>query len=366
MKLSFDRVELTDAFCLVAGVAPSRTVREVLKNVKVVTTGGGNISLAAKDGEIGIRCDVAGSCDAVGVALLPSVKVLAILKELKGETISMEFNDRSVNITCGQSVFKLQSEDPSDFPYVETWESNDSHAIAAESLRAMIQRTIFATDDNNTRYALAGIQIGIEPRATVLASIDSRLLAVASFGPKISDKPTEAVIPHKAMQVLFRSLVNVTGNAEIVIRPNDAMFRFGGITIITQLVQGRFPNYRKVIPDNIPVKIDMLVGPLFSAIRQSMIVTNEQSRGVDFAFESGCLKLNSQATDIGQSEIEVPIEYFGKPITISLDPRYIADFLKVLDPTDMITFGMSDADNSLLITFGNDYKYVVMPLGKGA
>jgi len=364
MKLSFDRVTLTDAFSLVAGVAPSRTTREVLKNVKVVTTGGGNITLIASDGEIGMRCDVVGSCDSVGVALLPSLKVLAILKEMKGETITLEFNERSVKIKCGQSVFTLQSEDPSEFPDVSAWEIHGSHSIAAEALRTMIQRTLFATDDDSTRYALAGIQLGVEPGATVLASTDSRRLAVASLGPKISDKPTEAVIPHKAMQVLFRSLVNVTGDAEIVIRPNDAMFRFGGITIITQLVQGRFPNYRKVVPNNLAVKIDMLVGPLFSAIRQAMIVTNEESRGVDFEFGAGWLKLNSQATDIGKSKIEVPIAYDGDPISITFDPRYIADFLKVIDPTDMITFGVTDADSSSLLTFGDDYKYVVMPLAK--
>jgi DNA polymerase III subunit beta len=366
MKLSFDRVALTDSFGLVAGVAPSRTTKEILKNVKVVTTGGGNISLTATDGEIGIRCEVAGSCDAVGVALLPSVKVMAILKELKGDTITLEFDDRAVKIECGQSAFTLQSEDPSDFPDVAAWESNDSHAIAADVLRTMIQRTIFCTDEDSTRYALAGIQIGVEPGATVLASTDSRRLAVASFGNQISDNPTEAVVPAKAMQVVFRSLVNANGDAEIAIRPNDAMFRFGGITIVTQLTQGRFPNYRKVVPDNPAIKINLLVGPLLSAVRQSMIVTNEESRGVDFVFESEWLKLNSQATDIGKSKIEVPIAYDGDPITITFDPRYISDFLRVIDPTDMITFGVTDADSSSLMTFGDDYKYVVMPLAKGA
>jgi DNA polymerase-3 subunit beta len=364
MKLSFDRVALTDAFGLVAGVAPSRTTKEILKNVKVATTGGGNITLVATDGEIGIRCEVAGSCDAVGVALIPSLKVMAILKELKGETVTLAFNDRSVKIKCGQSDFTLQSEDPSDFPDVATWDSDESHAIAADVLRTMIQRTVFCTDEDSTRYALAGIQIGVEPGATVLASTDSRRLAVASFGNRISDKPTEAVVPAKAMQVLFRSLVNVSGDAEIAIRPNDAMFRFGGITIVTQLTQGRFPNYRKVIPENPAVKIDLLVGPLLSAVRQSMIVTNEESRGVDFTFEPGCLKLNSQATDIGQSKIEVPIAYDGDAITITFDPRYIADFLRVVDPTDMITFGVTNADNSSLMTFGDNYKYVVMPLAR--
>lgn len=364
MKLSFDRVALTDSFGLVAGVAPSRTTKEILKNVKVATTGGGNISLTATDGEIGIRCEVAGSCDAVGVALLPSLKVLAILKELKGETVTLDFNDRRVKIKCGQSDFTLQSEDPSDFPGVATWEIHGSHVIAAEYFRTMIERTIFCTDQNSTRYALAGVQLKAVLAATVLAATDGRRLAVASFGPQISEIAPGVVIPFKAMQVVFRSLANVSGDVQIVIRPNDAMFMFGGITIVTQLIQGRFPNYCKVVPDNPAIKIDLLVGPLLSAVRQSMIVTNEESRGVDFTFESGWLKLNSQATDIGKSKIEVPIAYDGEQITITFDPRYIADFLRVVDPTDMITFGVTDADSSSLMTFGDDYKYVVMPLAR--
>ena len=163
--------------------------------------------------------------------------------------------------------------------------------------------------------------------------------------------------------MIEKSLGDGTGEAHISLHVNDIVVRCQGTTITSQLVQGRFPDYRKVVPDTYNSTVDMVVAPFYSAVRQAMIVTNEESRGVDFVFGNGVLKLNSQAADIGQSKIEMPISYDGPEMTITFDPRYVADFLKVLDSAAQFHLKLiSHDDRASLIA--DDYTYVVMPLSR--
>ncbi|MFO0917758.1 MAG: DNA polymerase III subunit beta [Planctomycetaceae bacterium] len=136
------------------------------------------------------------------------------------------------------------------------------------------------------------------------------------------------VIPAKGMQLIEKSLGDGEEEVHLALHANDVTVWCGKTVISCQLVQGRFPEYRKVIPTSPRTTIDLPVGPFYSAVRQAQIVTNEESRGVDFTFTKGTLRLSSKATDIGQSKIELPISYDGDDVTITFDPRFVADFLR--------------------------------------
>ena len=166
------------------------------------------------------------------------------------------------------------------------------------------------------------------------------------------------------MGLIEKSLGDGTGEAHIALHQNDIVVRCMGTTIASQLVQGRFPDYRKVVPDSYNSTIDMVVAPFFSAVRQAMIVTSEESRGVDFEFGKGTLRLNSQAADIGQSKIEMPIAYDGPEMTITFDPRYVADFLKVLDAGSQFHLKLISHDDRAALVTDDNYTYVVMPLSR--
>jgi DNA polymerase III subunit beta len=127
-------------------------------------------------------------------------------------------------------------------------------------------------------------------------------------------------------------------------------------------VEGRFPRYQDVFPTNIEVKIPLEVGSLRIAVEQASIVTSEDSRGVDFRFGSGLLKLTSQSADVGSSHVELPIAYDGKAVEITFDPRYLVDALKTLDDTAAITAELIDAKNAAVFRTDDHYTYVVMPL----
>lgn len=150
----------------------------------------------------------------------------------------------------------------------------------------------------------------------------------------------------------------------MAVYPNNVLVRVGGSTIYSRLVEGRFPRYADVIPAASGTVIDLVVSPFYSAVRQAQIVTSEESRGVDFTFENGTLRLTSIAADVGQSKIEIPISYDGPAVTITFDPRYIADFLRVLDPSTSIKLQLTDRESAALLRTDDGYLYVVMPLAR--
>ncbi len=368
MQLICQRNSLTTAFQTVAGVVPTRTTKDILKNVKLQVSGG-KATLIGNDSEIGIRCDVPDiQSDSRGEALLPTARVLSVLRELNDDVVKLEVTGDATWIRCGYSEFRLSSEDPADFPPVATFEDADYFVVPAGSLRTMIRRTIFATDSESTRYALGGIQMELGAEKLTLAATDSRRLAVITCDSSMIGTPaipaSAPVIPSKAMGLIEKSLGDGTGEAHIALHQNDIVVRCQGTTIASQLVQGRFPDYHKVVPNSCTATIDMVVAPFYTAVRQAMIVTNEESRGVDFSFGKGTLKLNSKAADIGQSTIEMPIAYDGPEMTITFDPRYVADFLKVLDPGAQFHLKLISHDDRASLVTGDNYIYVVMPLSR--
>jgi DNA polymerase-3 subunit beta len=368
MQLTCQRNSLTNAFQTVAGVVPTRTPKDILKNVKLQVVGG-KATLIGNDSEIGMRCDVPDvTSEARGEALLPTTRVLAVLRELTDDVVKLEITSDATWIRCGNSEFRLSAEDPSDFPPVATFEDNDYFVVPANVLRTMIRRTLFATDSESTRYALGGIQMEFNPERLTLAATDSRRLAVVKAAASVVGRPTipttAPVIPSKAMSLIEKSLMDGVADVHIALHQNDVVVRCGGTTIASQLVQGRFPDYRKVVPDASNFTIDMVVAPFYAAVRQAMIVTNEESRGVDFTFTRGTLRLKSKAADIGQSTIELPISYDGDEMTITFDPRYVADFLKVLDSGTQFQLKLISHEDRATLTTDDSFVYVVMPLAR--
>lgn len=368
MLLTCSRNALTSAFTAVAGVVPARTTKEILKNVKLQVSGG-VATLIGSDSEIGMRCSVPNVvADAGGEALLPTARMVQILRELSDDTVKLEIAGDAIWIRSGASEFRLSGEDPADFPPVASFEDDAFFAVSALSLRQLIRRTVFATDVESTRYALGGIQLEMNAERITLAATDSRRLAVVSAGCRVEGQPTlpmpPPVIPAKAMALIERILSDGDAEAKIAVHTNDIAVQSGGVTVTSQLVQGRFPDYRKVLPTTFNATIDLVVGPFHSAVRQAQIVTNEESRGVDFTFTNGTLRLSSQAADIGQSKVELPISYAAADLTITFDPRYIADFLKVLDPGTSVQFRLIDHENAAVLATEDHYTYVIMPLSR--
>ncbi len=367
MKLNCHRGSLSSALQIVSGVIPARTPKEILKNVKLQVTDK-EISLIGTDLETSIRY-VLKDCeaDAAGEVLLHTSRLQSILRELPDERVSLEVTPEALIVKGGRSRFQLGIQDPSEFPTVAAFSEENFHLIEAGAFREMIRRTIFSCDIESTRYALGGILVELGPNTVTMAATDSRRLAVVTSPCTTQGNVEEKkspVIPHRAMNLLERSLSDGDEQVKLAVRGNDVVVQAGQSTLYSRVVDGRFPRYQDVIPKEFNATIDLVAGPFYSTVRQAQIVTDQESRGVDFEFSSEVLTLVSRAPDIGESRIEHPVSYAGDEMKITFDPRFLAEFLRVLDSETLVQFCLINAQSAAVFKVGDTYTYVIMPLAQ--
>jgi DNA polymerase-3 subunit beta len=136
-------------------------------------------------------------------------------------------------------------------------------------------------------------------------------------------------------------------------------------TLFSRLVEGRYPQWRDVFPSTgNAAQIEIMVGPFYSAVRQAAIVTTEERRGVNFTFGDGKVVLAGHGAEMGESHVELPIPYDGPEVPIKLDPRFVGDFLRVLDPEQTFTLNLRDSESAVVCTTADGYAYVIMPLSQ--
>jgi len=370
MKIQCHRPTLSAAFQVVNGVVPPRSPKDILKHVKLDARDG-TATLSGTDQDIGIRYELSGvEAERDGSLLLPTERLAAILREVQENSIALELTDDELLIQAGQSEFRLQTTDPTEFPPVSAFEAERYHQLNGGALKEAVHRTVFATDTESTRYALGGVLVERDGDSLTLAATDSRRLAVMKVAAKQhgevtpDEDNTPPVVPSKAMVLLERSITDDEQDVSIAVETNAVLVRSGPATISGRLVEGRFPRYRDVIPNESRVSVDLVVGPFLSVVRQAQIVTDADSRGVDFTFSNGLLRLESSAKDVGQSKVELPISYDGDELTITFDPQFIAEFLRVLEPEKSVRLDMIDSESAAVFCTDDAYTYVVMPLSR--
>lgn len=367
MKISCNRDQLATAFQLAGSVALTRSPKEVLQNVKVEANDD-RVTLMATDMETGIRIDVEGvDVETPGKALLHVGRVGMILRESSDEKLSFE-SDGSATVVKGQhSEFNLPSANPDEFPTVVGFEEEKYHELPARLFREMVRRTAFATDPDSSRFALGGVLLELNGEDVLAVGTDGRRLArMLGSGKSVGEHQTtgnSTIIPTRSLTLMERSIDDKEEVVQIAARNNDVLLRTSRCTIYSRLVEGRYPNWRQVIPSREDsVAIDMTVGPFFNVIRQAAIVADQETRGLDLEFGDGTLLLTASTADLGQSRVELPIDYEGEAIKMKLDYRFISDFLKVLDADSKFKMDVASATQPALMETDDGYAYVVMPM----
>ncbi|HEY1600124.1 MAG TPA: DNA polymerase III subunit beta [Pirellulales bacterium] len=369
MKLTCDREKMLIAFQGAAAVAPARSPKPILQNIKLDARADGGVVLAT-DLEVGIRIEVPGiEADASGSVVLPIARFGSILRESSDAKLRLETDGNGVVVRGEHSEFRLPAENPAEFPAVSEFTEQKYHVVPARLLSQIIRRTTFATDNESSRYALGGVLLELTADKITAVGTDGRRLAMMeapaqSVGGHVTgDNMT--IVPTRSMHLIDKVLTEPDAEIHIATRANELLVKTPRATLYSRLVEGRFPKWRDVFPKRPDaVRIEIAVGPLHSAVRQAAIVTSEESRGVDFTFGDGKLVLSGRAPELGQSRVELPVAYDGPAVSISLDPRFFNDFLKVLESEKTFTLELKDAESAAVCHTDDGYSYVIMPLAR--
>ncbi|MEY4180870.1 MAG: hypothetical protein RLY70_4445 [Planctomycetota bacterium] len=369
MKITVDRSQMLSAFTVAAAVAPTRTPKAILQNVKVDATSDG-MCLMATDMEIGVRVqmpdvkvDVPGSC------LLPVQRFMNIIRESVDSQLKISSDHQATVVRGDRSQFRLSSPNVDEFASLVAVREERYHQVTGRLFSELFQRTAFAADSESSRYALAGVLLEFKPDALIAVGTDGRRLAKMEGPATVSGghdaQDTTTIVPTRAVSLMMRAFTNPEADIRITARNNDILVQDSRVTVFARLVEGRFPRWRDVFPQRPDAqKIQLTVGPLFNALRQAAVVVSEESRGVQFTFEQGNLVLSAATAEVGDSRVELPVAYDGPPLSISLDPRYVSDFLKVLEPERTFTLELDGSDSAALFLTEDGYGYVVMPMAR--
>lgn len=367
MKIIGNREKLANAFQIAATIAQSKSPKEILHNVKIDVKSDRS-SLMATDTEAGIRIELEDvEVIGEGKALLNVNKVGQIFKESNDERLTIESDDKSILIKGQHSEFNLPSANPDEYPTVTGFEEEKYHEIPSRLFKELVRRTSFATDTESTRFALGGVLLELKGDEVIAVGTDGRRLArMAGKGKSVGGHETigsTTIVPVRSMLLMERSIEDKDDVVQIASRGNDVIIRSNRSTMFSRLVEGRYPNWRQVIPERTEdVVIDLSAGPFHNVIRQAAIVADKESRGLDLEFGNGVLLLTAKSADMGQSRVEMPINYDGEPIKMKLDYRFLGDFLRVLEPEAPFTMSIVNSTSSALLSTGDGYAYVVMPM----
>lgn len=367
MKVICDRGALVEAMNLMGAVVVSRTPKPVLLCVKLTATTGG-LSLSATDLEVALHLTIGQvEVQQPGTVLVPADKFTAIVRESADPTITMEADAEATQIRGADSKFRIFGQPVEEFPPVAPFAGEADFEINAGQMKDLVTRTIFATARETSRYAINGVLLEREGKKLTMVATDGRRLAVARGSCNTAAKPEggSCIIPTKALNLLMRLLSDPGENVRVKIENSQAHFASDSATLTTNLVEGNFPPYKDVVPKDQDKKATFATDVLASAVRRASLLTNEESKGVRFAFSPERLVLTSRAPEMGEAEITVPVEAFqGEALEIGFNPIFVTDALKVAE-APQVTIEFKAANKPGTLRAGADFLYVVMPVSLG-
>ena len=369
MKITCSRDSLLAACQIVGAAVAPRTTRPVLANLKAVAHDDA-LTLMATDMEVGIRYELRGVKVArAGAAIIPPGRLVSILRETADDEISLDATADTTTIRLTTGRYELPNLPPDEFPDVSTFEPGGRyHELTAGVLRTLLKRTAFAAEKKeSTRWAVTGVLWEADGMVARLVATDTKRLAMTEAPAEVHGEPeaktASHLIPSKAIALLERNLTDDGEVIRIALKPNEALFQTERALIHTKLVEGRFPPYRDIIPKKLAVKLPISVPEFLARVRQAAIMTDDESKRVDFRFEPGQVTLTARGPETGSSEVVMPlVGYDGPEVDIAFDPAYLTEMLRAIDGEPTAVLEMTDGQKPAVFRVGENYLYLVMPL----
>jgi DNA polymerase-3 subunit beta len=325
------------------------------------------MSFIATDIEIEITAAVGlqTASDAKGVTV-GARKLLDILRALpEGAEISLAAADKRLQVKSGKSRFNLQTLAPEDFPRLAAPEGETVRIeLPQKLLKSLFALVQYAMAQQDIRYYLNGLLMLIDAGELRVVATDGHRLAMATHAVASKDiGRQEVILPRKTILELSKLLAESDEPVAIELSANQARFTFGDIVLVSKLVDGKFPDYQRVIPAEQPKRLRLGRVPLQQALQRASILTSDKFRGVRWVLTSGSLKISCSNTEQEEAQEELDVGYSGEALDIGFNVSYLLDVLNNLD-VEEIECALGDANSSALFTLPgrSDFKYVVMPM----
>jgi DNA polymerase III subunit beta len=348
---------------VVSGIVERRQTLPILANI-LLRKDGEKVSFTATDLEVQIQtaADIGAGKDAVATTVAAR-KLVEILRALPEAEVALSLAGKKLTIQSGKSRFNLQTLAAEEFPTVAQGEYSADFSLPAATLKYLLNMVHFSMAAQDIRYYLNGMLLVVDGGVVRAVATDGHRLALCEVSKEGSTGKIEAIVPRKTILELMRLLPDNEDAVRVQMAANLVKFGFGSIELVSKLVEGRFPDYQRVLPANNTKFVTVSRMEMMAALQRAAILTTDRFKGVRVVLVPGALKINATNADQEDAEEELEIDYAGEGLDIGFNVTYLLDVLGNLS-SEHVRFSFGDALGSALITMvdSDKFKYVVMPM----
>ncbi|WP_319416080.1 DNA polymerase III subunit beta [Marispirochaeta aestuarii] len=364
MKFTCDKASILREVSVAQEIISSRNALSILSNV-LIEVADNTLTLKATDLKVGFETQVPVEVAVPGSTTIYCDKFLGILRSLPDGEIEFEQQDNRLIIRplFKKIDFQLKSITSDKYPEIQDVSQDAYFQVPQNDLIEMINQTIFAISDDETRFFMNGVYFEKSESALVMVATDGRRLSyiMKEVDGSIPDF-NGVIIPPKILN-LVRKLASGEGSINIAVTDKNIFMQFDNQKVSSNLIEGQFPNYRRVIPDSQEYRIVINRNELMDALRRVSLLVEQKSRRVYLTLNENSLVLNSEESEIGVAREEITCEYSGPEATIALNYLYLTDPLKVIDNEEIaIEYTEANKAISIMSIPAGDYFHIVMPM----
>lgn len=364
MKFTIERTQLLKPLQQVSGALGGRSTLPILGNL-LIKVDNGELSITATDLEVELICRLALSGDfEPGSTTVPSRKFLDICRGLPDTApIDITLNEERLLIKSGRSRFSLATLPAADFPNIEDWQSEAEVTVTQVELRHLIEKTQFSMANQDVRYYLNGMLFEIDGNTLRSVATDGHRMAVSETALVGEYSQQQVIVPRKGVLELVKLLDRPEENVTLQIGGSNIRANVNEFTFTSKLVDGRFPDYRRVMPQHTNKTLEADCETLRQSFSRAAILSNEKFRGVRVNLADSEMRITANNPEQEEAEENLDVNYQGEPLEIGFNVSYVLDILNTLK-CQTVRLSMSDANASALVENVDDTSamYVVMPI----
>jgi len=358
------RDDILGPLSAVSGIIERRHTLPILSNV-LLDGSGDALAFLATDIEIQITAhSTVGGAEAKSLTV-GARKLLDILRALpEAAEVTLQQQDKRLLVKAGKSRFILQTLPAEDFPRLAKPEGEVARfTLQQKALRRVLALVQYAMAQQDIRYYLNGLLMVVEDGRLKVVATDGHRLAFATLDLGVKLPRQEAIVPRKTVLELGKLLAESEDEVRIQLASTQAAFSFGAVELVTKLIDGKFPDYTRVIPTQHKNRLQIEREPLRQALQRAAILSNEKFRGVRWVLGDGSLKIVSSNAEQEEAQEELEVNYAGEALDIGFNVNYLLDVLNNVAGAE-IECAFGDSSSSALISYASEkeFKYVVMPM----
>jgi len=364
MKIIAKRESILSPLQSVIGVVERRQTMPILANV-LLSAKGGRLAVTATDLEVELVATSEVDVQRNGEITVPGRKLLDICRALpEGAEITLTLDAEKMSVRARKSRFTLSTLPASEFPTVDEINAQQTLRVPQKDFKRLLEKTYFSMAQQDVRYYLNGLLLETSAKSLRSVATDGHRLALCDVGlPEGAKSGQQVIVPRKGVMELQRILGSEEQVLEVAIGSNHVRVQIGDIRFTSKLIDGRFPEYSRVIPNNPPRLVTAVREDLRQALQRAAILSNEKYRGIRFAVKPNTLTIQSHNPEQEEAEEEVEVTYQGDDLEIGFNVNYLLDALAAVEGPE-VQVGLTDGNSSCLISSTADAgsRFVVMPM----